>query len=73
MGGRRLSGRQRPAKVEVISTPPWPLVPLGTTATTDPATDGPTWDMAEADVTGLQEVNGIRVFEDTKLHRTITP
>jgi hypothetical protein len=29
--------------------------------------------MAEADVTGLQEVNGIRFFEDTKLHRTITP
>ena len=36
-------------------------------------TDGPTWDMANADVTGLQEVNGIRFYEDTKLYGTITP
>jgi hypothetical protein len=36
-------------------------------------TDGPTWDMAGAPVTGLQEVNGIRFFEDTKLYGTITP
>lgn len=36
-------------------------------------TDGPTWDMASADVTGLQEVNGIRFYEDTKLYGTITP
>lgn len=35
-------------------------------------TDGPTWDMAEADMTGLQEVNGIRFFEDTKLYGTIS-
>ena len=36
-------------------------------------TDGPTWDMADAEITGLQEVNGIRFFEDTKLYGTITP
>ena len=36
-------------------------------------TDGPTWDMADAEVTGLQEVNGIRFYEDTKLYGTITP
>lgn len=36
-------------------------------------TDGPTWDMADADITGLQEVNGVRFFEDTKLYGTITP
>lgn len=36
-------------------------------------TDGPTWDMADADITGLQEVNGIRFFEDTRLYGTITP
>jgi hypothetical protein len=35
-------------------------------------TDGPTWDMADADVTGLQEANGIRFFEDTKLYGTIS-
>jgi hypothetical protein len=35
--------------------------------------DGPTWDMADAEITGLQEVNGIRFFEDTKLYGTITP
>ena len=35
-------------------------------------TDGPTWDMAEAEMTGLQEVNGIRFFEDTKLYGTIS-
>lgn len=36
-------------------------------------TDGPTWDMADAAITGLQEVNGIRFFEDFKLYGTITP
>ena len=36
-------------------------------------TDGPTWDMADADITGLQEVNGIRFFDETKLYGTITP
>jgi glucose/arabinose dehydrogenase len=36
-------------------------------------TDGPTWDMASADITGLQEVNGIRFYEDTRLYGTITP
>ena len=36
-------------------------------------TDGPTWDMADADIKGLQEVNGIRFFDDTKLYGTITP
>ncbi|HEX7172230.1 MAG TPA: hypothetical protein VF365_06440 [Candidatus Limnocylindria bacterium] len=36
-------------------------------------TDGPTWDMADAEITGLQEVNGIRFYEDTKLYGTITP
>ncbi|HEX2883022.1 MAG TPA: hypothetical protein VHQ42_00465 [Candidatus Limnocylindria bacterium] len=35
-------------------------------------TDGPTWDMASADVTGLQEANGIRFFADTKLYGTIS-
>lgn len=36
-------------------------------------TDGPTWDMADAEIKGLQEVNGIRFFEDAKLYGTITP
>ncbi len=35
-------------------------------------TDGPTWDMADADITGLQEANGIRFFADTKLYGTIS-
>ena len=35
-------------------------------------TDGPTWDMADADITGLQEANGILFFEDTKLYGTIS-
>ena len=34
-------------------------------------TDGPTWDVAEADITGLQEVNGVRYFEDTKFYAVI--
>ena len=34
-------------------------------------TDGPTWDVAEADITGLQEVNGVRFFEDTKFYAVI--
>ena len=35
-------------------------------------TDGPTWDMASAELTGLQEANGIRFYPDTKLYGTIT-
>jgi hypothetical protein len=35
-------------------------------------TDGPMWDMAEAEITGLQEANGIRFYEDAKLYGTIT-
>jgi predicted small lipoprotein YifL len=35
-------------------------------------TSGPTWDMADADITGLQEVNGVKFFEDTKLYGTIS-
>jgi hypothetical protein len=35
-------------------------------------TGGPTWDMADAEITGLQEVNGIRFFEDTKLYGQIS-
>ena len=34
-------------------------------------TDGPTWDMADADIKGLQESNGVRYFEDTKLYAVI--
>ena len=36
-------------------------------------TDGPTWDMADAAITGLQEANGVRFYPDTKLYGTITP
>jgi hypothetical protein len=36
-------------------------------------TDGPTWDIADAAITGLQEANGILFYEDTKLFGTITP
>jgi hypothetical protein len=36
-------------------------------------TDGPTWDIADAAITGLQEANGILFYEDTKLYGTITP
>ena len=35
-------------------------------------TDGPTWDMANADLIGLQEANGVRFFADTKLYGTIS-
>jgi hypothetical protein len=35
-------------------------------------TDGPTWDMANADLIGLQEANGIRFFADTRLYGTIS-
>jgi hypothetical protein len=35
-------------------------------------TDGPTWDMASAELTGLQEANGIRFYADTKLYGTLT-
>jgi hypothetical protein len=34
-------------------------------------TDGPTWDMDAADITGLQEANGIRFYEDTQLFGTL--
>jgi len=36
-------------------------------------TDGPTWDIADAGITGLQEANGILFYADTKLYGTITP
>jgi hypothetical protein len=36
-------------------------------------TDGPTWDMDSAELTGLQEVGGIRFYEDTQLYGTVTP
>jgi hypothetical protein len=35
-------------------------------------TDGPTWDMDDAAITGLQEANGIRFYEDTQLFGTIS-
>jgi hypothetical protein len=35
-------------------------------------TSGPTWDLADAEITGLQEANGILFFEDTKLYGTIS-
>jgi hypothetical protein len=35
-------------------------------------TDGPTWDIADAEITGLQEANGILFFEDTQLYGTIS-
>jgi hypothetical protein len=35
-------------------------------------TDGPTWDMASAELIGLEEANGIRFFADTKLYGTIS-
>ena len=34
-------------------------------------TDGPTWDMADAEITGLQEVNGVRFYEDAKFYALI--
>lgn len=36
-------------------------------------TDGPTWDIADAEITGLQEASGILFYADTKLYGTITP
>jgi hypothetical protein len=35
-------------------------------------TDGPTWDMANADLIGLQEANGIRFYADTKIYGNIS-
>jgi len=35
-------------------------------------TDGPTWDMASAELTGLQEANGIRFYADTKIYGTLS-
>jgi hypothetical protein len=34
-------------------------------------TDGPTWDMADAEITGLQEANGVRFYEDAKFYAVI--
>jgi hypothetical protein len=34
-------------------------------------TDGPTWDMADAEITGLQEANGVRFYEDAKFYALI--
>lgn len=34
-------------------------------------TDGPTWDVADADLTGLREANGVRFFEDAKFYAVI--
>lgn len=34
-------------------------------------TDGPTWDLADADITGLQEANGVRFYEDAKFYAVI--
>jgi hypothetical protein len=36
-------------------------------------TDGPTWDIGDAGITGLQEANGVLFYPDTKLYGTITP
>ena len=35
-------------------------------------TDGPTWDLASAEITGLQEANGVRFYEDAKFYAVIT-
>ena len=37
------------------------------------SSDGDGWNMEYADLNNLEEVNGIRFFEDTKLYGTITP
>jgi hypothetical protein len=34
-------------------------------------TDGPTWDLASAEITGLQEANGVRFYEDAKFYAVI--
>lgn len=34
-------------------------------------TDGPTWDLADAGITGLQEANGVRFFPDAKFYALI--
>ena len=34
-------------------------------------TDGPTWDMADAEITGLQEANGVRFYPDAKFYALI--
>jgi hypothetical protein len=34
-------------------------------------TDGPTWDVADAEITGLQEANGVRFYEDAKFYAAI--
>jgi hypothetical protein len=34
-------------------------------------TDGPTWDLADAEITGLQEANGIRFYEDSRFYALI--
>lgn len=35
--------------------------------------DGPTWDIDDPNVTGLQEVNGVLFYEDAKIYGTVTP
>ncbi|HEU5324555.1 MAG TPA: hypothetical protein VFV59_01620 [Candidatus Limnocylindria bacterium] len=35
-------------------------------------TSGPTWDISQGELIGLQEANGILFFEDTKLYGTIS-
>ena len=34
-------------------------------------TDGPTWDMADAEITGLSEANDVRFFQDAKFYALI--
>lgn len=34
-------------------------------------TAGPTWDLGDADITGLQEANGVRFFPDAKFYALI--
>jgi hypothetical protein len=35
-------------------------------------TDGPTWDIANAELTGIQEANGIPFYADTRIYGTIS-
>lgn len=35
-------------------------------------TDGPTWDIANAELTGLQEANGIPFYADTRIYGTVS-
>ena len=38
----------------------------------DYPTDGPTWDIANAELTGIQEANGIPFYADTMIYGTIS-